>query len=141
MKTYCDKKRAQREDSKLVNPKVDGQKKAVRKMSKRKNAKVKWQKQKLMETKKQNAVLRTQAWRLRVKLTATSNIVREDQATSEVFPFSSYSAERRTINRVKRLLSPTPTKKAKVIESISKLPTTSKILARKGLLMSPETES
>ncbi len=139
MKTYRDKKRAQHEeDSKLVNPKVDGGKKAARKVSKRKNAKVQWEKQKLMDTKKQNTVLRTQAWRLRVKLAATSNMVCEDQAMSEVFPFSSYSAERRTIDRVTQLLPQTPTKRAKVIESISKSLTTSKILARKGLLMSPE---
>ena len=72
--------------------------------------------------KRKNAVLRTQKWRLKVKLEKTKEqpVTLDDQATTRT--------ERRKIRQIKDILPRTPTKRAKIVRRLSQSPSCSKIL-------------
>ncbi|KAJ8300504.1 LOW QUALITY PROTEIN: hypothetical protein KUTeg_022023 [Tegillarca granosa] len=97
--------------------------------------------------KKKLAVQRTQAWRLWVKLQNKSNA--DEKATSETHQehndeiaqnssFSSRSTKCRQVKKTKSTLPKTPTKRAEVVKSLIRSPTTCEILSKEGVIVTPE---
>ena len=115
-----------------------GGKKASRIVKRRTQSKKASAERKLKAEKKKIAVLRTQAWRLRLRLVEESTNRRTKETEAKASSgFTSYSAERRTLRKVKDVLPQTPMKKARVIECISRSQNTSKILEKEGIILSP----
>ena len=80
---------------------------------------------------KQKAVLRTQRWRMRIKMKDISNT--EAAITS---PFSSRTTEYRAIQRAKLCLPLTPEKRAHVVEKLTESPSVNPVLEDKGAVVS-----
>ncbi|KAL3880422.1 hypothetical protein ACJMK2_032660 [Sinanodonta woodiana] len=81
--------------------------------------------------KKQLAVKRTHEWRLQAKL---------NQSTEDIpnTSFSSRYARFRQVKKTKLTLPRTPQKRAEVVKKLIQSPTTSKILTKEGIIVTPE---
>ncbi|XP_077869847.1 uncharacterized protein LOC144362389 [Saccoglossus kowalevskii] len=88
--------------------------------------------------KRKIAVLRTQSWRLRVKLQEKKSIGNEKTPKNmkkRTSPFSSRTTEFRAVKKVKSSLPKTPSRRSRVIEKLVQSPNTRKILEEEGLLL------
>lgn len=79
------------------------------------------------EKKKKMAVLRTQAWRMRVKMSKKTDENKN--------PFSSRSKQYRSVKKVKNALPDTPNRKSNVIEKLIESTQTRQCLEEKGLIL------
>ncbi len=120
-------------------PKQIGGKKAAktaaRKQKKREDSRIRRVQEKLKQAERKKAVLRTQAWRLRVNLKNTSTP--QYASTADLGMQGPKSTERRKLSRLKKTLPQTPLKKAWMIERISESPRTAQILEGRGVLLTP----
>ncbi len=132
--------------------KVIGGRKAKRKVKLRQNQKQFCKRENLKNAYRRQAELRTQTWRLRIKLGGITKVSKnacpgdsqpfaKDQTGEHPSDqvFSSYLSERRMVAEVKDVLPSTPAKKAWIIEHLNQSPNTSKILEKKGIIITPET--
>ena len=85
--------------------------------------------------KKKRAVLKTQIWRMRINLQGEKSDNR-DNMDGDAFPSST---EKRTVRKVKRSLPKTPSKRAKIVETLTKSPSTKALLERKGAILSEKS--
>lgn len=95
---------------------------------------------------------RTQTWRMRVKLqkqsdNPTDNQYLEHEQLSDVnipststSSFTSRFSRCRQVNKTKSTLPKTPSKRAKVVKKLIESPTTSKILCKEGVILTPELQ-
>jgi hypothetical protein len=100
--------------------------------------------------KRKLAVKRTQVWRMRVNLNHQSNLQTEDleqleqrrevdtSIPSTSSSFTSRFSRYRQVNKTKSTLPKTPSKRAEVVKKLIQSPTTSKILMKEGLILTPE---
>jgi len=96
----------------------------------------------LEKEKKKAAVVRTQKWRLRVKLSnptdteINTNMENDEAETCEpevqedTLPFTNRMAEHRALKKAKNSLPATPSKKAHLIKKLASSPRCSKILQK-----------
>lgn len=97
----------------------------------------------MMEQNKKKAVKRTQEWRLRVQLKThtqqESNVQTADGPTKKVAQLESSRATMyRHLKKIKQILPNTPKRRAAVIGKLIESPSTSKVLAEKKVIVSPE---
>ena len=102
MKHYRDKKKATEYNNKLTaasSVRENGGKKAARKVRKRVHSKQKREHEMQMRDKKKAAILRTQTWRLRVKLTDSNHPEKTTDDKGHGKAFTSYAVERRAVKK------------------------------------------